>query len=193
MIAGVRGRIAGRFPGTVLVDLHGLILQVLTSATTLGDIGETGSEVELVTHLHVREDQLTLFGFATRDELQLFLLLLGVTGVGPKAALSILSTARPSELARAIEAGDADLLSRAPGIGRKTANRIILDLRGKLPEQAGGPAGPISPADVEALEALESLGYSAAEARTALAQVEPQTGQTVEQRVFAALQQLSRG
>lgn len=193
MIAGVRGRIAGRFPGTVLVDLHGLILQVLTSATTLGDIGETGSEVELVTHLHVREDQLTLFGFATRDELQLFLLLLGVTGVGPKAALSILSTARPSELARAIEAGDADLLSRAPGIGRKTANRIILDLRGKLPEQAGGPAGPISAADVEALEALESLGYSAAEARTALAQVEPQTGQTVEQRVFAALQQLSRG
>lgn len=192
MIAGVRGRIAGRLPGTVLVDLHGLILQVLTSATTLSDIGETGSEVELVTHLHVREDALTLFGFATQDELRLFLLLLGVTGVGPKAALSILSTARPAELARAIEAGDADLLSRAPGIGRKTANRIILDLRGKLPEQVEGPSGPIVPADVEALEALQALGYSAVEARTALSQLEPQPGQTVEQRVFAALQQLAR-
>ncbi|HEU5424168.1 MAG TPA: Holliday junction branch migration protein RuvA [Nitrolancea sp.] len=192
MIAGVRGRIAGRLPGTVLVDLHGLILQVLTSATTLSDIGETGSEVELVTHLHVREDALTLFGFATQDELRLFLLLLGVTGVGPKAALSILSTARPAELARAIEAGDADLLSRAPGIGRKTANRIILDLRGKLPEQVEGPTGPIEPADVEALEALRALGYSAVEARTALSQLEPQPGQTVEQRVFAALQQLAR-
>ena len=192
MIAGVRGRIAGRLPGTVLVDLHGLILQVLTSATTLSDIGETGSEVELVTHLHVREDALTLFGFATQDELRLFLLLLGVTGVGPKAALSILSTARPAELARAIEAGDADLLSRAPGIGRKTANRIILDLRGKLPEQVEGPTGPIVPADVEALEALQALGYSAVEARTALSQLEPQPGQTVEQRVFAALQQLAR-
>lgn len=192
MIAGVRGRIAGRLPGTVLVDLHGLILQVLTSATTLSDIGETGTEVELVTHLHVREDALTLFGFATQDELRLFLLLLGVTGVGPKAALSILSTARPAELARAIEAGDADLLSRAPGIGRKTANRIILDLRGKLPEQVEGPTGPIVPADVEALEALQALGYSAVEARTALSQLEPQPGQTVEQRVFAALQQLAR-
>lgn len=192
MIAGVRGRIEAKLPGTVLVDLHGLILQVLTSSTTLGDIGEAGSEVSLVTHLHVREDQLTLFGFATRDELQLFELLLGVTGVGPKAALSILSTAQPGELARAIDAGEADVLSRAPGIGKKTASRIILDLRGKLPEQAAGSLSPIAPSDLEALEALEALGYTAAEARVALARVEPQPGQTIEQRVYAALQQLAR-
>jgi Holliday junction DNA helicase RuvA len=192
MIAGVRGRIDGKLPGALLVNLHGLILRVLTSQTTISDVGQVGDDVDLVTHLYVREDQLTLFGFATLDELQLFELLLTVNGVGPRVALNVLSTARSEDLYRAIEAGDVDMLSRAPGIGKKTASRIVLDLRGKLPD-LGGPTGPISSGDAEALEALEALGYSAVEARMALGQVERLEGQTVEERVFAALQQLARG
>lgn len=192
MIARVRGLVAGKVPGAVLIDLHGLVLQVLTSNTSLSDLGEVGSEAELVTQLYVREDQITLFGFATREELELFGLLLGVNGVGPKAALSILSTARPAELAAAIDAGDADLLSRAPGIGKKTASRIILDLRGKLPELLPIGLAELAPRDLDALAALQALGYTAAEARQALGKVELGPGQTVEERVFAALQLLSR-
>lgn len=193
MISGVRGRITAKLPGIVLVDLHGLILRVLTSQSTIGTIGDPGDEVELVTHLYVREDQLTLFGFASREELQLFELLLSVSGVGPKVALNILSSAPTEEIHRAIASEDVDLLSRVPGIGKKTASRIIFDLRGKLPEPVAGPAGPtFAAADVEALEALQALGYTAAEARDALARIEQREGQTVEERVFAALQSLAR-
>lgn len=193
MISGVRGRIAAKLPGIVLVDLHGLILRVLTSQSTVAEIGEPGDEVELVTHLHVREDQITLFGFATAEELQLFEVLISVSGVGPKVALSLLSSAPPLEIHRAIASEDVALLSSVPGIGKKTASRIIFDLRGKLPEPVGGPAGPAFAAgDVEAMEALQALGYTGAEARDALARVERREGQTVEERVYAALQALAR-
>ncbi len=193
MISGVRGTIVAKIPGAVLIDLHGLVLKVLTSQTTIGDLGSHGDDAELVTHLYVREDQLTLFGFATQDELDLFELLLTVTGVGPRVALSVLSTARPEEIYRAIESEDVNLLSRVPGIGKKTAGRIIFDLRGKLPERVGSGATPLSSQDQEALEALQSLGYSMAEARSSLAGVVRFEGQTVEERVYAALQTLARG
>ncbi|HVB64330.1 MAG TPA: Holliday junction branch migration protein RuvA, partial [Nitrolancea sp.] len=125
MINGVRGEIVAKIPGAVLVDLHGLILKVLTSQTTIGDIGGAGELVELKTHLYVREDQITLFGFESQDELDLFELLMTVSGIGPRVALSVLSTARPDEIHGAIESEDVNLLSRVPGIGKKTANRII--------------------------------------------------------------------
>ncbi len=192
MISGVRGRIAGKLPGIVLVDLHGLILRVLTSQTTVGNIGDVGDEVELVTRLQVREDQLVLYGFATPDELQLFELLLSVSGVGPKLALSLLSSAPTDDIRAAIAAEDVGLLSRVPGVGKKTASRIILELRGKLPEPVGALNPALASADVEALEALQALSYTAAEARDALSRVERREGQTVEERVFAALQTLAR-
>jgi Holliday junction DNA helicase RuvA len=192
MISGVRGRIVSKVPGAVLVDLHGLILKVLTSQTTIGDVGDPGEQVDLLTHLYVREDQLTLFGFATQDELDLFELLLTVSGVGPRVALSVLSTARPEEIHGAIEAEDVNLLSRVPGIGKKTASRIIFDLRGKLPERGTAGLTPIGAQDQEALDALQSLGYSMAEARAALSGVERFEGQTSEERVYAALQTLAR-
>ncbi len=192
MISGVRGRIVQKAPGAVLVDVHGIILRVLTSQTTIADLPDSGVEIELATHLYVREDQLTLFGFTSPEELQLFELLLTVSGIGPKVALGILSAARPESIQRAIAAEDIVMLSRLPGIGKKTAQRIIFDLRGKLPEPvaAGGPS--LSGADNEALEALQALGYSAAEARDALAGLERRDGQTVEERIFAALQALAR-
>lgn len=192
MISGVRGRIVSKAEGSVQIDLHGLILRVLTSQTTISDLGSLGEQVELLTHLYVREDQLTLFGFTSKNELDLFELLLTVSGVGPRVALSVLSTARPSEIEQAIESEDVNVLSRVPGIGKKTAGRIIFDLRGKLPEREGKGTAPLVAQDQEALEALQSLGYSAVEARNALAGVERFDGQTVEERVYAALQTLAR-
>ncbi len=193
MISGVRGRIVSKVPGAVLVDLHGLILKVLTSQTTIGDVGDPGDQVDLLTHLYVREDQLTLFGFATQEELELFELLMTVSGVGPRVALSVLSTARPEDVQRAIELEDVNMLSRVPGIGKKTASRIIFDLRGKLPERTGEGVTLVGGQDQEALDALQSLGYSPAEARSALSGVERFEGQTAEERVYAALQTLARG
>lgn len=193
MISGVRGEIVSKIPGAVLVDLHGMILKVLTSQTTIGDIGAAGELVELKTHLYVREDQITLFGFASQDELELFELLMTVSGIGPRVALSVLSTARPNEIHHAIETEDVTLLSRVPGIGKKTANRIIFDLRGKLPEREDATLASISSSDQEALEALQALGYTFAESRTALGDVVRFDGQTVEERVYAALQSLARG
>ncbi len=192
MISGVRGQIVAKVPGAVLVDLHGLILKILTSQTTISDVGNPGDQAELLTHLYVREDQLTLFGFASQDELELFELLLTVSGVGPRVALSVLSTARPDEIHHAIESEDVQLLSRVPGIGKKTASRIIFDLRGKLPERIVAGIAPLASQDQEALEALQSLGYTTAEARSALAEVQRFEGQTVEERVYAALQSLAR-
>ncbi len=192
MISGVHGSIVAKVSGAVLIDLHGLVLKVLTSQTTIGDLGNPGDDAELVTHLYVREDQLTLFGFASQDELDLFELLLTVNGIGPRVALSVLSTARADEIYGAIESEDVDLLSRVPGIGKKTAGRIIFDLRGKLPERAASGLAPLGAHDQEALDALEALGYSMSEARSALSEVARFEGQTVEERVYAALQALAR-
>ena len=193
MIRGLHGRIAGLTASAVLVDLHGLILETMTSRTTLSDLGEVGEMVTLHTYLYVREDQLALYGFSTEEELALFEVLLSVSGIGPRVALAILSSARPEEIRHAIDVEDVALLSRVPGIGKKTASRIIFDLRGKLPEPSGQAPAPVSPADAEVLEALQALGYSAVEARDALRRAEPREGQTVEERVFAALQALAQG
>lgn len=190
MIAGVKGTIAAIEPQAVVVDLHGLLLRVLTSARTAAGLGEIGQPVELITHLVVREDSLTLYGFAERGELDLFLLLLGVSGVGPKVALNVLSFAEPATLFDAIHNEDVALISKAPGVGKTTANRIVFDLKRKLPDYAP-TAGAADNADREAFAALEALGYSALEARNALSAVEGRAGMSVEERVFAALQQMA--
>lgn len=190
MISGIRGPIHAKYPGIVLIDLHGFIVRVLTSQTTVADIGDVGDQVTLHTHLRVREDDITLYGFASPDELQLFELLMTVTGIGPRVALNILSTAPPDEVHRAIESEDIAALSRAPGVGKRTASRIILELRGKLPEPVGASGQPFAAADAEVLEALQALGYTGPEARDALARIERREGQTVEERVYAALQHL---
>lgn len=190
MISGIRGPIHAKYPGIVLIDLHGFIVRVLTSQTTVADIGDVGDQVTLHTHLRVREDDITLYGFASPDELQLFELLMTVTGIGPRVALNILSTAPPDEVHRAIESEDIAALSRAPGVGKRTASRIILELRGKLPEPTGASGQPFAAADAEVLEALQALGYTGPEARDALARIERREGQTVEERVYAALQHL---
>jgi Holliday junction DNA helicase RuvA len=181
MLERVQGVLEGVGSQGVLVRLGGVTLHVLASQNTLRALGPVGATVTLYTHLIVREDGLQLYGFATQEERELFLRLLSVNGVGPRSALALCSLLSPSELTRAIEEADADALSRVPGIGRRLAGRIILELRGKLAE-----ATPI--ADPELLEALLALGYTRAEASSAIASL-PRSVATapLEERLRAAL------
>lgn len=191
MIAAVKGRLVGRQGDSLLLDVGALVLQVHTSATTLADAGEPGAEVRLHTYLHVREDQVALYGFATTEELALFTLLIGVTGIGPRVAANILGATRPEPLLDAIAGEDVAFLGRLPGVGKKTAARIILDLRGKLASLGGGAgAAPAAAGDGEVVEALQALGYTAAEAHAAVARLPRDPGRSVEERIVAALQAL---
>jgi holliday junction DNA helicase RuvA len=195
MISGVRGQIISKLPGIIQVDVGGIFIRVLTSQHSVDQAGDVGEEVTLLTHLQVREDDLSLFGFIGADELQCFQLLIGVSGIGPRVALGMLSASRPDDIYQAIANEDTQYLSRMPGIGKKTANRIIFDLRGKLPEPtedeiAGMPVERRSD-DLDALEALQALGYSTSEARNALSRIDSSPEQTVEERVFNALQILA--
>lgn len=192
MIASLRGIVSGVEKDAVIVDLHGFGLRIFAPTRTLAAL-QPGSEAALVTHLIVREDLLALYGFSEQAELDLFLRLLGVTGVGPKVALAVLSFADPGTIYTAIADGDAKLLAKIPGIGARTAERIVLDLRGKLPKLLPAGTSPSVPVDNDALAALEALGYDPLEARGALAAIEGRAGMTVEERVIAALQRLAPG
>jgi Holliday junction DNA helicase RuvA len=185
MIAGLRGAIESKRPDAVLVDVSGVIYRVGTSTSTLSTIGETGDTVRLYTYLLVREDLLALYGFVTQDELELFEALISASGVGPKTACAVLSRFQPDQLREAIHQGNAQLFATVPGIGAKTAARLIVDLKGKLPESAAGFAG--ATADEDVVGALRSLGYSAAEAMSAALRVESSGGLTTEERIIAAL------
>ncbi len=194
MIAGLRGRLDAKLSDAVLLDVGGVVYRVGTSATTLRDIGEIGDDARLQTHLFVREDQLTLYGFASDDELRLFETLISVTGVGPRLACAILSHIETERLHEAIAAENADYLATVPGVGKKTAARLILELRGKIAAlgrtTSGGTASSV---DGEVVAALQALGYTAAEAHGAATATARQGGGTVEERVIAALRELSAG
>jgi Holliday junction DNA helicase RuvA len=186
LIGSVRGTIVARASDHVVVDVGGIGYRVFVPRPPSAD------DVLLHTHQVVREDAHLLFGFESREELALFDLLISVSGVGPKGALAVLATARPGEIAAAIAAGDAASLARAPGVGKKTAERLIVDLRGKvagLSAAAGGP-GPL-PAD-EAAAALVSLGFTASEAAAALRDSPPAASASTEERLAAALRAAGR-
>lgn len=193
MIAGIRGFVAARLLDALHVDVGGVIYRVNTSGSTLNEIADEAPELSLHTHLFVREDQLTLYGFLTSYELELFETLITVTGVGPRLACAILTKIQPNELSAAIAREDADLLATVPGVGKRTAARLILELRGKLvpatvvPGAMGGPP----PADAEVLAALRALGYTLGEAHDALLRAGDTSGLAVEDRVVAALRVLS--
>ena len=171
----------------LIVDVNGVGYKVFVPRHPSRD------EVLLHTHQVVREDAQALYGFETREELALFDLLIGVSGVGPKAAMAILSVARPAEIASAIASSDAASLARAPGVGKKTAERLIVDLRGKIGRVAGKPASgaPLSTED-DAHAALVALGYTAFEASTALQGVPPTGRASTEERIAAALRAAGR-
>jgi len=198
VIAGLRGRVETKTADSLLVDVGGVIYRVGTSATTLTDAGGPGDDIRLYTHLFVREDQLTLYGFSSPDELRLFETMISVTGIGPRLGCAILSHIRTDLLFEAIQTENADFLATVPGVGKKTAARLILELRGKLPKDLAPLA--IAPTVAEqdqtdVVEALRSLGYTVAEAHAGAMRSSREVGEdaTVEERILAALRHLSAG
>ncbi len=165
MIAYLRGTILEKHPNRLIVDLAGVGYDVFVPLSTFYGLGEPGSQVALRIHTHVREDALLLYGFATLLEQDLFERLIGVSGIGPKLALAVLSGIEPPELVRAIERGDVGRLTAIPGVGKKTSERIVLELKDRLPSvriaavATGGeaPGAPLLRDDL--LSALMNLGY----------------------------------
>ena len=163
MIAQLRGRILEKHPNRIVTDVNGVGYEVFVPLSTFYGLGEPGSEVALRIHTHVREDALLLYGFATALEEDLFERLIGVGGIGPKLALAVLSGIEPADLVRAIERGDVARLTAIPGVGKKTSERIVLELKDRLPtvQIAGSSAAAV---DVpllrdDLLSALINLGY----------------------------------
>jgi Holliday junction DNA helicase RuvA len=166
MIAQLRGRLLRKEPQEAVVDIGGVGYRVTIPLSTFYRIGEPGAEVTLLTHTHVREDALALFGFLTSVEQALFERLIAVSGVGPKLAVSVLSGIEAEELVAALRASDLARLTRIPGVGKKTAERLVLELKDKLqdlPSAAAPPAAPSAAAD-DIVSALVHLGYSRPEA-----------------------------
>jgi Holliday junction DNA helicase RuvA len=164
MIAFLRGRVLEKHPNRLIVDVGGVGYDVAVPLSTFYSAGEPGDAIELRVHTHVREDQLALFGFATPLELTVFERLIAVSGIGPKLALAVLSGIEPNDLIGAIQRGDIARLTRIPGVGKKTAERIVVELRDRLPATlaAAGPAPVVAPEDTmrdDLVSALSNLGY----------------------------------
>lgn len=163
------------------------------SGSTLSRLEAIGDKVYLHTYLYLRDDNVALYGFASTEELELFRNLISVSGVGPKAALALLSTFSPEQLASAIASGNADLLSQVPGLGRKIAGRIVLELKTKMERDMAGAIIPsLTQEDADVVAALTSLGYSLKEATQAVASVPRSAELDLEEKVRLALQQLAR-
>lgn len=192
MIAYLRGKIISKNLNSMIIDVSGVGYQVFSGEKFLNELG-LGQEVEVYTHHQVREDASDLYGFKSPEDLELFVLLLSVSGVGPKSALGVLQMATSDEVKEAIIRGDAGLLTKVAGIGQKTAERIVLELKTKVLRSAKGTglidSLPVSGSDE--IDALMSLGYSLSEARSALNLVSPELIDSGE-RVKAALKKMAR-
>jgi Holliday junction DNA helicase RuvA len=193
VIAGLIGTVARIERDAIVLDVNGVLYRVYAPQGVIeGDGVAAGHRLELETHLMVREDALTLFGFRTVADLEWFRTLMTVSGVGPRVALAMMSRFNADELAAIVHREDATLLATVPGIGKKTASRILLELRGKVPEPVGQPlAGQVRMQDDDLIEALEGLGYSRTEAVTAASRVEYSPDATLENRLLSALRELT--
>jgi holliday junction DNA helicase RuvA len=188
MIAGVKGIITAIGANWVIIDVGGVSFQVFLPTSTLGKLSGVGQEAKLHTHLHVREDNLTLYGFSSAGELMLFETLITVKGIGPKLGLAMLSAMEVEQLTMAIARGDANLLTAVPGIGKKTAERIVLELK----EKVGGTWMLTQDMDAvrgnsEVVAALTSLGYSVAEATRAVGSLPSSAQISLEEKIKLAL------
>lgn len=193
MIGSLRGEIIDKHEDAILIEVGGVGFHVL-APTTLLDVVDVGVKTQLFTHLHVREQELTLFGFADKEELELFRTLLKVQGIGPKVGLAILSHIPVETLREAVAREEAAVLARVPGIGPKKAKQIVFQLKDKVGlEDIFVSATPISDSDGEVIAALTTLGYSVVEAQSALQQI-PKDAQneSVEEKVRVALSSLSK-
>lgn len=191
MIATIEGILEYFGVDSIIVKVGGIGIQVYVPSSSLSKLGAAGDNVSLYTHLHLREDNVSLYGFTSSEELALFKNLISVSGVGPKVALSLLSSLAIEQLAMAITSGNAELISQAPGIGKKVASRIVIELRGKLEREWKEAALPLAPEDADAIAALTSLGYSLREATQAISSLPNSSELSLEEKVKLALQQLA--
>jgi Holliday junction DNA helicase RuvA len=188
VIASLKGKLEAFGSDWAIVDVNGIGFKVFMPTPTLSTLGRKGEEVELHTHLHIREDIAALYGFATPEELGLFQNLISVTRLGPKLGLAMLSAMSAEKLAMAIATGNTDLLSEIPGIGKKTAQRIILELKEKIGIVWATPPPELAEENADVLTALTTLGYSVREATRAVATIPLDPNLTLEERIKLALQ-----
>jgi holliday junction DNA helicase RuvA len=172
MIAHIRGKLISKTPQQAIVETAGMGYDVAISVQTYAGLPREGSEVALHIHTHVREDALALFGFGTRDEKRLFEKLIAVSGVGPKLALAVLSGMSSEFLVSSIRGNDLAQLTRIPGVGKKTAERLVLELRDKLDDFA---AAAVSPVEEDVISALVNLGYQRPQAEKAIEKTGPRS------------------
>lgn len=200
MISYIKGELVEVTENSIVLDHQGMGFSIMMPGSILDKLPQIGSELKVHTYLYVKEDILDLYGFLTRDDLKIFKLLITVNGIGPKGALAILSALSPDDLRFAVLAGDAKTISKAPGIGSKTAQKLIIELKDKLKIEDvldGAGEGYVShdnmadTASAEAVMALTSLGYSAADATRAVRMVENVQSMDSEAILKAALKKLA--
>lgn len=197
MIYNLRGTLTYCDQNFAVVECGGVGFKCFTTLTTLRDIGKVGNEVNLYTHLSVREDAMDLFGFASKEELESFRLLISVSGIGPKAAVAILSEMTPDRLAVCIASGDAKMLTKAQGVGKKTAERVVLELKDKMGAigssevAAAAAAGSAEGTDsAEAVQALVALGYTQSDAAVVIGRLDPSL--SVDEMIRIGLKELAK-
>lgn len=189
MISSLHGKVEAIGPDWAVINVGGIGFQVHMPTSTLSTLGAAGTQVKVYTHLHVREDNLSLYGFATPADLALFETLLSVSGVGPRIALALLSSLSADKLSMAIATGSEDLLTTTPGIGKKTASRIILELKDKIGAVwISTPASEAVRENADVLAALTSLGYSLSEATQAVGTLPANSKLGLEEKIKLALQ-----
>jgi Holliday junction DNA helicase RuvA len=189
VIASLDGKLESLGSEWAVINVGGIGFQVYMPTSTLSTLSTIGEEVKLYTHLHLKEDNATLYGFASADELGLFQTLITVSGLGPKLALAMLSAMNVEKLTMAIASGSTDLLTVIPGIGKKVANRLILELKDKI--GAGWittPAAALAQENADVLAALTSLGYSVSEANRAVATLPPSSDLSLEEKIKQPLE-----
>jgi Holliday junction DNA helicase RuvA len=189
MIASIHGSLEVLEIDWAIINVGGIGFQVYLPTTTLSTLGNVGEEVRLHTHLHLREDGVTLYGFISTADLGLFQILIGVTGLGPKLALAMLSTMDAEKPSLAIATSSTDLLTEIPGIGKKMANRLILELKEKIGAGlTNPPTTERAQESAEVIAALTALGYSVAEANQAVATLPPTSNLSLEEKIKLTLQ-----
>ena len=194
MIAAVEGTLELRSTDSVIIRVGGISFQVYLPASNIDELGPVGKQVQLHTLLHWKEDRVVLYGFLTQEGREFFKMLTSVSGIGPKLAMAMLSSLNPEGLASAILSRDIDLLTQVPGVGKKTASRVVLELKSKLEKGWGGLAVSYHPTgdSDKIITALTSLGYSAADATRAIAALSASADLSLEDKIKLALRNLAR-
>ncbi len=193
MIVAFEGILESRGIDSAVIKVGPISLQVYIPGSTLSQLGAVGDKVCLRTHLYIKDDNFALYGFALVEELELFRHLISVSGVGPKTALAVLSTFNPEQLASAVVSGNVELLSQVPGLGKKTAGRIVLELKGKLEKVlVGAITTGLTKEDADVVAALTNLGYSLKEATQAVSSLPNSPELDLEEKLKLALRQLAR-